>query len=87
MEILKAFTISNEELLQHQLKEYSEATLKNILNEIGINECFNIDKGVAVTDSEILDKVLHADQNEDEEIEGDTEERISNSRCIQLTEV
>ena len=96
-ENFEGFTISNEGLLKHQLKEYAEATLKNkVLNEIDLNECFNIDKDVPVTgiltDSEILDKVLNADQNEeaddddDEETEGETEERISNSRCILLTQ-
>ena len=95
-ENFEGFTISNEGLLKHQLKEYAEATLKNkVLNEIDLNECFNIDKDIPVTgiltDSEILDKVLHANQNEeadddDEEIEGDTKERISNSKCIQLTQ-
>lgn len=59
-----------------------------------MNECFHIDNDVpasgTLSDSEIIDKVLHADQNNDESenesADETTEEKISNSRCIELTQ-
>ena len=59
------FKISRKKkLLQKEHKEYAEALVRNdMLNEVDINECFNVDNDVPIngqlTDVEILDKDLH----------------------------
>ena len=66
-----------------------------LLTEADINDCFHIDNDITLTDtlsdSEIVDKVLHIEQNnvdsEDKEnLDENTKEKISNSRCIELTQ-
>lgn len=87
------FNISKETLHQQEINEYAEATLQSdILTKFDINDCFHINNDVPVTgkmsDSKIIDKVLHPNQNvTSEKMTVQTKaqkEKISNSRCIEL---
>lgn len=75
------FTISKEKSLHQKLKKYAEALFqKNIFFNLIIRKSFEIDNNAPATgnllDSEIIEKVLHHDQNNDDSDDETKEEKI-----------